>query len=143
MKIFYIKQSLFESSYRCEMVRRRLIKYVREERPQVLVISGCQNKSEENYLAFLEALKPLNVVVIDKAGKYKVEDVMVLLSDTHLVINNKLITPMEGCVSLLRTNPFSLNYIVLDIFADEHFSNYHGDLDEQHLQELAELLNKP
>ncbi|NLA78182.1 MAG: hypothetical protein GX845_01360 [Erysipelothrix sp.] len=142
MKIFYIKQSLFESNYRCEMVRKRLLKHIIQEKPQVLIISGCKDKDSETYVSFLETINEMNIVVLDNNGKYKVNDITIFLNDTHLLVNSKLITPMEGCVSVLNGDPFALSYIVLDIFADESFANYHGDLDELQWLELQKLLSK-
>lgn len=141
MKIFYIKQTLFESSYRCAMVRKRLLQQIDEKQPNILVISGCQSKDNRFFNELLKNIRKSGLTIINKNGKHRFENQKLLLSSTHLLLNNKLISPIEGCVCEVNSNPFSLNYIVLDIFADEQFSDYHGELDEVLTQELSSLLS--
>ncbi len=141
MKIFYIKQTLFDSSYRCAMVRKRLLQQIVDKQPNILVISGCQNKDDRVFNELLENARQSGITIISENGKHKIDNQNLSLSNTHLLLNNRLISPIEGCVSDVDSNPFSLNYIVLDIFADEQFSDYHGDLDEGLTQELSSLLS--
>lgn len=141
MKIFYIKQTLFDSSYRCAMVRKRLLQQIDDKQPNFLVISGCQNRDDRFFNELLENVRQSGLTIISKNGKHRFDNQNLSLSSTHLLLNNKLISPIEGCVCEVNSNPFSLNYIVLDIFADEQFSDYHGELDEGLTQELSSLLS--
>lgn len=141
MKIFYIKQTLFDSSYRCAMVRKRLLQQIDDKQPNILVISGCQNKDNRVFNDLLKNVRQSGLTIISKNGKHRFDNQKLSLSNTHLLLNNRLISPIEGCVCEVNSNPFSLNYIVLDIFADEQFSDYHGELDEGLTQELNSLLS--
>jgi len=140
MRIFYIKHTLFDSSYRCAMVRKRLLKQIGEKKPDYLIVSVCPNRKDRVFNELMDMLDKLNVTVIADEGKHSIENNTCFLSNTHLLFNNKLISPIEGCVSVIETNPYSLNYIVLDIFADESFSDYHGELDERLTSELNDIL---
>lgn len=140
MKLFYLKYTLFESSYRCEMVRKRLIKFLRQNKPEAILISGISADQACAFSDFTKNVENLPVQIISTYGKHELDGHKIVLSDTRMLLNKRVITPIEGCVTMIDLNPFSLHYIVLDIFADESFADYHGELDAGHIQELTNLL---
>lgn len=140
MKLFYLKYTIFEPNYRCSMVRKRLIKFMRQNKPDAIFIGGINANQDKAFLDFTKSIENLSVQVITKNGPHQFDDHKIVLSNSRMLVDNRLITPIEGCVSMIDLDPFSLHYIVLDIFADESFADYHGDLDDTLLAELTELL---
>lgn len=140
MKLFYLKYTVFESSYRCEMVRKRLIKFLRKNKPDALIISGINDQQAKIFSDFTKRIDNLSLKLITRNGKHTLENHTILLSDSRLLLDKRVIAPIEGCVTMIDLEPYALHYIVLDIFADENFADYHGELDEGHLQELHKLL---
>lgn len=140
MNIYYINHTLFESSYRCKTVRKRLAQQIMKDKPKAIIVSGVKNANTTMISQFKEMVHQLGIITIVDNGQHQLFNQKIVVSDANLLINNKLITPIEGSVSVIKCNPFFLQYIVLDIFADETFADYHSDLDEHHIQQLSELL---
>ncbi len=142
MKLFYLKYTVFESSYRCDLVRKRLIRFMETNKPQAIVISGLLPDQIKALDEFSARVGLDDITLVYQPGEYIISQYRLLTSKTHLLIDKHVITPMEGCLAMIELEPFKLDYIVLDIFADESFSQYHGELDDRHLEELSQLLTK-
>jgi hypothetical protein len=140
MKLFYLKYTLFQSSYRCDMVRKRLIKFIRQNKPDAVIISGINADQAKAFLEFTNCIDNLSLNLIVENGKHTINNHQIVLSDKRMLLDKRLITPIEGCVSMIDLEPYALHYIVLDIFADENFADYHGEIDDGQLQELNDLL---
>jgi hypothetical protein len=142
MKLFYLKYTVFESSYRCDLVRKRLIKFMETNQPHAIVISGLLPEQIKAFDDFTQHLGLDDITFIFKPSEHIIKGHRLLTSDTHLLVDKHLITPIEGCLAIVDLDPYKLDYIVLDIFADETFSHYHSELDDHHLKELTDLLSK-
>ncbi len=142
MKIFYLKYTVFESSYRCDLVRKRLAKFIETNKPQGIVISGLLPKQIKAFDDFVGQLGFDDLAFIYQPGEYMLEQLQLLISETHMLIGDRLIAPVEGSVAMIQTEPFKVDYIVMDMFADEVFADYHGELEDHHLKELSRILSK-
>ena len=122
------------------MVRKRLIEFMRQNKPDAILISGINANQECVFSEFTKNIQNPSVKLIATNGQHTLGDHKVTLSNTHMLMDKRLITPIEGCVTMIDFDPFRLHYIVLDIFADENFADYHGELDNGQLHELTNLL---
>lgn len=113
---------------------------MRQNKPDVILISGISAKQAQAFLDFTNKIDNFSVELITTNGEHTVGNHKVILSDSRMLLDKRLVSPIEGCVTMIDLNPFKLHYIVLDIFADENFADYHGELDESHLLELTNLL---
>jgi hypothetical protein len=122
------------------MVRKRLIEFMRQNKPDAILISGINATQASAFSEFTKCIHNPSVKFIATNGKHILGDHKITLSNTHMLMDKRLITPIEGCVTMIDFDPFWLHYIVLDIFADENFADYHGELDTGQLNELTNLL---
>ncbi|MBV1708732.1 MAG: hypothetical protein KMY54_02630, partial [Erysipelothrix sp.] len=51
------------------------------------------------------------------------------------------IVPIEGTVAVVeKVNRCRVSYMLFDIFAEEEFADYNGELDDMLIEELTQLL---
>ncbi len=141
MKLFYVKASIFTSSYRCGLVRQRLIRFVKQNPPLAIVVSGLEDEHLIAYHQFIKQFKANDIQFISDCGHHQVKEIPLYLHKQYLQAGDLSVVPIEGTIAIIRKkNQCSMNYMLFDIFADESFADYHGELDDQLIEELRNLL---
>lgn len=141
MNILYFHANLLRDTYRCRQVRARLLGFISSSDFDVIFIGGV----DKNHLAGLSELKQqlaaFTYPIIEQNGNYRIHDFIVTLDSVSMLVDQQRFIPLDGTVLAIQTEPYIKgSYISLDLFADESFSSYHGDMDPQTFLELRELL---
>lgn len=143
MNIMYFQANLLRDSYRCRQVRTRLIRYLQRSDLDVLFIGGIEKFHKDGLADLKRQLKDLAYPIIDQSGRYVLQDVLVVMDDVSMLVNEQRFIPLDGSVMAIQTEPeIKGDYITLDIFADENFSAYHGDMDTKTFRELREMIEE-
>lgn len=141
MNIMYFHANLLRDTYRCTQVRTRLIKYLQKIDLDAIFISGITPSLLDALADLKRELKALTIPIIDKTGRYAVQEILFVMDDVSMLVNEQRFIPLDGSVMAIQTEPkIEGSYIALDIFADENFSAYHGDMDAKTFRELREMI---
>jgi hypothetical protein len=141
MNIIYFHANLLRDTYRCSQVRTRLIRYLQTIDLDAIFISGITPTHSDGLADLKRELKVLTCPIIDKAGRYAIQDILIVMDDVSMLVNEQRFIPLDGSVMAIQTEPeIEGSYIALDIFADEKFSAYHGDMDAKTFRELREMI---
>ncbi|MBS3971545.1 MAG: hypothetical protein KGZ84_00890 [Erysipelotrichia bacterium] len=144
MKIFVIKHTFFSNSYRCSTVRERCLKYANEMNPSLIVITGMNSNLPDTYHNFVSRLNDRSTIILREKQIAEVDDVYIQIEDESCLIHNKVIKTQRGMMSIVEVenNKVHVKTLVLDIFSDEEFADYHGDLSDQDLKVLTQMIKK-
>lgn len=144
MKIFVIKHTFFTNSYRCTTVRERCLKYANEMRPSMIVITGMTSDLPQTYYDFVSRLVDPSTIILFKHQKAEVDNLYIQIEDESCLIHNRVIKTQRGMMSIVEANPPQINIknIVLDIFSDEEFADYHGNLSDYDVKSLQSIIKK-
>ena len=144
MKIFVIKHTFFTNSYRCTTVRERCLKYANEMRPSMIVITGMTSDLPQTYHDFVSRLVDPSTIILREKQIAEVDDIYIQIEDESCLIHNKVIKTQRGMMSIVEANPprIDIKNIVLDIFSDEEFADYHGDLSDYDIKKLEAIIKK-
>lgn len=141
MKLLYVKASVFTASYRCTQVRQRLIRFINQNPPSAIAVSGMQDSLRLTMHQFFNQLKHPEIRMLDMPGQYQIQDLTVTLHSHYLSAGELTIVPIEGTVAVVeKINRCRVSYMLFDIFAQEEFADYNGELDEALIEELTQLL---
>lgn len=144
MKIFVIKHTFFSNSYRCSTVRERCLKFANEMNPDMIVITGMSSNLPETYHNFVSRLNDRSTLILRQKQIAEVNDVYIQIEDESCLIHNKVIKTQRGMMSIaeVEDNKVHVKTLVLDIFSDEEYADYHGDLSDQDLKVLTQIIKK-
>lgn len=143
MKLLYVKASIFTASYRCTQVRQRLIRFINQYPPVAIAVSGMQDGLRLTMHQFINQLKHPEIRILDTPGQYQVKDMTVSLFSNYLSAGDLTIVPIEGTVAVIeKVNRCRVSYMLFDIFAEEEFADYNGELDDTLIEELTQLLKQ-
>jgi hypothetical protein len=144
MKIFVIKHTFFSNSYRCTTVRERCLKYANEMRPSMIIITGMTSDLPSTYHDFVSRLVDPSTIILREKQIAEVDDLYIQIEDESCLIHNKVIKTQRGMMSIVEANPprIDIKNIVLDIFSDEEFADYHGDLSDYDIKSLESIIKK-
>jgi hypothetical protein len=143
MKLLYVKASIFSASYRCTQVRQRLIRFINQFPPVAIAVSGMQDGLRLTMHQFINQLKQPEIRILDTPGQYQVKDMTVSLFSNYLSAGDLTIVPIEGTVAVIeKVNRCRVSYMLFDIFAEEEFADYNGELDDTLIEELTQLLKQ-
>lgn len=143
MKLLYVKASIFTASYRCTQVRQRLIRFINQYPPMAIAVSGMQDGLRLTMHQFINQLKHPEIRILDTPGQYQVKDMTVNLFSNYLSAGDLTIVPIEGTVAVIeKVNRCRVSYMLFDIFAEEEFADYNGELDDSLIEELTQLLKQ-
>lgn len=143
MKLLYVKASIFTASYRCTQVRQRLIRFINQYPPVAIAVSGMQDGLRLTMHQFINQLKHPEIRILDTPGQYQVKDMTVSLFSNYLSAGDLTIVPIEGTVAVIeKVNRCRVSYMLFDIFAEEEFADYNGELDDALIEELTQLLKQ-
>ncbi len=141
MKLLYVKASVFTASYRCTQVRQRLIRFINQNPPSAIAISGMQDSQRLTMHQFVNQLNHPEIRILDTPGQYQIQDLTVTLSSHYLSAGELTIVPIEGTVAVVeKVNRCRVSYMLFDIFAQEEFADYNGELDDILIEELTQML---
>lgn len=143
MKIFYVKASVFTSSYRCSMVRQRLLRFIKSNPPLAIVVSGLRDEHRLSYHQFKQQCEFSPIRFIHRPGCYSVATFPLELSESFLRLGDLVVVPIEGTIAVIdKLAECRSTYMLFDMFADESFSDYHGELDDTTFKELESYLKQ-
>jgi hypothetical protein len=143
MKLLYVKASIFSASYRCTQVRQRLIRFINQFPPTAIAVSGMQDGLRLTMHQFIGQLKNPEIRILDVPGHYQVKEMSVNLYSNYLNAGDLMIVPIEGTVAVIeKVNRCRVSYMLFDIFAEEEFADYNGELDDALIEELTQLLKQ-
>lgn len=143
MKLLYVKASIFTASYRCTQVRQRLIRFINQYPPMAIAVSGMQDGLRLTMHQFINQLKHPEIRILDTPGQYQVKDMTVNLFSNYLSAGDLTIVPIEGTVAVIeKISRCRVSYMLFDIFAEEEFADYNGELDDSLIEELTQLLKQ-
>jgi hypothetical protein len=143
MKLLYVKASIFTASYRCTQVRQRLIRFINQSPPVAIAVGGMQDGLRLTMHQFIKQLNHPEVRILDTPGQYQVKDMKVSLFNNYLCAGDLTIVPIEGTVAVIeKANRCRVSYMLFDIFAEEEFADYNGELDDVLIEELTQLLRQ-
>lgn len=143
MKLLYVKANVFTASYRCTQVRQRLIRFINQYPPVAIAVSGMQDGLRLTMHQFINQLKHPEIRILDTPGQYQVKDMTVSLFSNYLSAGDLTIVPIEGTVAVIeKVNRCRVSYMLFDIFAEEEFADYNGELDDTLIEELTQLLKQ-
>lgn len=144
MKIFVIKHTFFTNSYRCTTVRERCLKYANEMRPLMIVITGMTSELPQTYHDFVSRLVNPSTIILFENQRAEVDGLNIQIEDESCLIHNKVIKTQRGMMSIVEANPpqIDIKNIVLDIFSDEEFADYHGNLSDYDVKSLQSIIKK-
>jgi hypothetical protein len=144
MKIFVIKHTFFSNSYRCSTVRERCLKFANEMNPSMIVITGMTSNLPDTYHNFVSRLNDRSTLILRQKQIAEVNDVYIQIEDESCLIHNKVIKTQRGMMSIVEVedNKVYVKTLVLDIFSDEEYADYHGDLSDQDLKVLTQMIKK-
>jgi hypothetical protein len=144
MKIFVIKHTFFSNSYRCTTVRERCLKYANEMRPSMIIITGMTSDLPSTYHDFVSRLVDPSTIILREKQIAEVDYLYIQIEDESCLIHNKVIKTQRGMMSIVEANPprIDIKNIVLDIFSDEEFADYHGDLSDYDIKSLESIIKK-
>lgn len=143
MKLLYVKASIFTTSYRCTQVRQRLIRFINQYPPMAIAVSGMQDGLRLTMHQFFNQLKHPEIRILDTPGQYQVKDMTVNLFRNYLNAGDLTIVPIEGTVAVIeKISRCRVSYMLFDIFAEEEFADYNGELDDSLIEELTQLLKQ-
>jgi hypothetical protein len=143
MKLLYVKASIFSASYRCTQVRQRLIRFINQYPPTAIAVSGMQDGLRLTMHQFIGQLKNPEIRILDVPGHYQVKEMSVNLYSNYLNAGDLMIVPIEGTVAVIeKVNRCRVSYMLFDIFAEEEFADYNGELDDALIEELTQLLKQ-
>jgi hypothetical protein len=141
MKLLYVKANVFTASYRCTQVRQRLIRFINQNPPLAIAVSGMQDGLRLTMHQFTKQLKHPDIRILDIPGQYQVSEMTVNLFSNYLSVGELTIVPIEGTVAVVeKVNRCRVSYMLFDIFAEEEFADYNGELDDMLIEELTQLL---
>lgn len=143
MKLLYVKASVFTASYRCTQVRQRLIRFIKQNPPTAIAVSGMQDGLQSTMHQFIKQLNHPEIRILDIPGQYQVKETAINLYSNHLSAGDLTIVPIEGTVAVIeKINRCRVSYMLFDIFAEEEFADYNGELDDALIEELTQLLKR-
>lgn len=144
MKIFVIKHTFFTNSYRCTTVRERCLKYANEMRPAMIVITGMTSDLPQTYHDFVSRLVDPSTIILRQKQIAEIDYLYIQIEDESCLIHNKVIKTQRGMMSIVEANPprIDIKNIVLDIFSDEEYSDYHGELSDHDIKSLESIIKK-
>ena len=144
MRIFVIKHTFFSNSYRCNTVRERCLKFANELRPSLIVITGMTSDLPDTYHHFISRLQDKKTLILKGKQLAEVDGLYIQIEDDSCLIHNKVIKTQRGMMSIVEENERKIHVktMVLDIFSDEEFADYHSDLSEQDFKQLAQIIKK-
>jgi len=144
MKIFVIKHTFFSNSYRCSTVRERCLKHANELRPDMIVITGMTSDLPQTYHDFVSRLVEPSTIILREKQIAEVDQIYIQIEDESCLIHNKVIKTQRGMMSIVEVNlpKVDIKTLVLDIFSDEEFADYHGELSDRDIQSLAQIIKK-
>jgi hypothetical protein len=143
MKLLYVKASIFTASYRCTQVRQRLIRFINQYPPVAIAVSGMQDGLRLTMHQFIKQLNHPEIRILDTPGQYQVKEMSVNLFSNYLSAGELTIVPIEGTVAVIeKINRCRVSYMLFDIFAEEEFADYNGELDDALIEELTQLLKQ-
>jgi hypothetical protein len=144
MKIFVIKHTFFSNSYRCSTVRERCLKFANEMNPDLIVITGMTSNLPDTYHNFVSRLNDRSTLILREKQLAEIDDVYIQIEDESCLIHNKVIKTQRGMMSIaeVENNKVHVKTLVLDIFSDEEYADYHGDLSDQDLKVLTQMMKK-
>lgn len=144
MKIFVIKHTFFSNSYRCNTVRERCLKYANELNPSLIVITGMSSDLPETYHNFVSRLNDKSTIILREKQMAEVDGIYFQIEDESCLVHNKIIKTQRGMMSIvdIENNKVNVKTIVLDIFSDEEYADYHGNLSDQDLKVLTQIIKK-
>ena len=141
MKLLYVKASIFTASYRCTQVRQRLIRFINQYPPVAIAVGGMQDGLRLTMHQFIKQLNHPEIRILDTPGQYQVKEMSVNLYSNYLSAGELTIVPIEGTVAVIeKVNRCRVSYMLFDIFAEEEFADYNGELDDTLIEELTQLL---
>lgn len=144
MRIFVIKHTFFTNSYRCNTVRERCLKFANELRPSLIVITGMNNDLPDTYHNFVSRLQDKKTLILKGKQLAEVDGLYIQIEDDSCLIHNKVIKTQRGMMSIVEENDRKIHVktMVLDIFSDEEFADYHSDLSDQDFKQLSQIIKK-
>ena len=144
MRIFVIKHTFFTNSYRCNTVRERCLKFANELRPSLIVITGMNNDLPDTYQNFVSRLQDKKTLILKGKQLAEVDGLYIQIEDESCLIHNKVIKTQRGMMSIIEENERKIHVktMVLDIFSDEEFADYHSDLSDQDFKQLSQIIKK-
>jgi hypothetical protein len=143
MKLLYVKANIFTASYRCTQVRQRLIRFINQHPPLAIAVSGMQEGLSLTLHEFVIRLNHPEIQIFDMPGQYQVKEMTINLCANYLSVGDLTIVPIEGTVAVVeKVNRCRVSYMLFDIFAEEEFADYNGELDDALIEELRQLLNR-
>ncbi|MBS3991988.1 MAG: hypothetical protein KGZ51_07945 [Erysipelothrix sp.] len=144
MKIFVIKHTFFSNSYRCTTVRERCLKYANEMRPSMIIITGMTSDLPPTYHDFVSRLVDPSTIILREKQIAEVDYLYIQIEDESCLIHNKVIKTQRGMMSIVEADPprIDIKNIVLDIFSDEEFADYHSDLSDFDIKSLESIIKK-
>jgi hypothetical protein len=143
MKLLYVKANIFTASYRCTQVRQRLIRFINQHPPLAIAVSGMQEGLALTLHEFVIRLNHPEIQIFDMPGQYQVKEMTINLHANYLSVGDLTIVPIEGTVAVVeKVNRCRVSYMLFDIFAEEEFADYNGELDDVLIEELRQLLNR-
>jgi hypothetical protein len=143
MKLLYVKANIFTASYRCTQVRQRLIRFINQHPPLAIAVSGMQEGLSLTLHEFVIRLNHPEIQIFDMPGQYQVKEMTINLYANYLSVGDLTIVPIEGTVAVVeKVNRCRVSYMLFDIFAEEEFADYNGELDDALIEELRQLLNR-
>ncbi|MCD8575003.1 MAG: hypothetical protein LRY28_05910 [Erysipelotrichaceae bacterium] len=144
MRIFVIKHTFFTNSYRCNTVRERCLKFANELRPSLIVITGMNNDLPDTYHNFVSRLQDKKTLILKGKQLAEVDGLYIQIEDDSCLIHNKVIETQRGMMSIVEENDRKIHVktMVLDIFSDEEFADYHSDLSDQDFKQLSQIIKK-
>jgi len=144
MRIFVIKHTFFSNSYRCNTVRERCLKFANELRPSLIVITGMSSDLPDTYHNFVSRLHDKKTLILKGKQLAEVDGLYIQIEDDSCLIHNKVIKTQRGMMSIIEENERKIHVktMVLDIFSDEEFADYHSDLSDQDFKQLSQIIKK-
>ena len=143
MKLLYVKANVFTASYRCTQVRQRLIRFINQNPPAAIAVGGMQDGLRLTMHQFIKQLNHPDIRILDTPGQYQVKEMSINLYSNYLSAGDLTIVPIEGTVAVIeKVNRCRVSYMLFDIFAEEEFADYNGELDDALIEELTQLLKQ-
>lgn len=144
MKIFIVDHTFFASSYRCTTVRERCLHFVNELRPTIIVVTGMYASNDDIVQQFVVRLHDKSTFIISDKQVAEIEGIYIQVENDSCLVHNKVIKPQIGILTIveIKNNECHVSNLVLDIFSDEKFAQYHGNLSDYDIFALSQILKK-
>jgi hypothetical protein len=113
-------------------------------RPSMIIITGMTSDLPPTYHDFVSRLVDPSTIILREKQIAEVDYLYIQIEDESCLIHNKVIKTQRGMMSIVEADPprIDIKNIVLDIFSDEEFADYHSDLSDFDIKSLESIIKK-